>query len=150
MTKLRRVAAGAATLGLLLPLSGCGSSGPSVFGSYRATFVAQILGTPSGYTGKTTVGYTIVLFSGGHFVMTILVHHVPTSGASDPQIKGTWIESRDHLKLKAEAGPVGIRPHKTFFTALVKARTLVEGTVDAPGEKEPPGFMLTWTAVRTG
>lgn len=98
-----------------------------MIGSYKATIVGQIIGAPSGYYGKQTVGYTIALFNDGHFAMTSLIRHDPMPEAPVQTIKGRWIESRDHLKLIAEAGPAGIRPHKVVFTALVKGKNLIEG-----------------------
>jgi hypothetical protein len=90
----------------------------------------------------------MVLLADGRFVMTSL-HHAP--GARPATIKGTWIESKNDLRLNGETGSAGnFPPHKIVFTTLVKGKNLIEGTADAFGVKEPADFTLTWSAVRTG
>jgi VCBS repeat-containing protein len=115
-------------------LSACATSGPSVVGSYRMTFVSS--------TARETSENShlpLTLTNDGRFVITL--------DSSGHAIKGTWSEHNDDLTLKGTDGPAHV-----VITVRQSGQNL--GSATHPGSFKPLGpYALTdvplpWYGVR--
>ncbi|HEY7946991.1 MAG TPA: hypothetical protein VID75_04905 [Acidimicrobiales bacterium] len=133
MNRFWRLATALVIFGMVL--SACGSSVPSVVGSYKVTIVTTAVSVQAQFFPGGKREFSLDITADGHFVM---------ESRYRPRVtwRGTWRESDNRLTLTTT--------NKIEFVAVQKGTDLRQGRLSRFGRPTQSGYTQSWSAVRTG